>query len=202
MRWITVATNLSQVISASEFNEIMVAISQAPLSCGQSTVIAIDGPAGSGKTSLASRISEQLAAMDKSSATIHMDDLYHGWSDALGATLTQKIEQSVIPGLASGQVYHLPRFDWNEGKEGGLRTYLPSEIVLIEGVGAGQRSLRNCEALLIWIEVPDELGLERVLSRDGSEISALVEQFQIDQAAHFLQEGTAQAAEFRLNGAP
>ena len=202
MRGISVAANLSQVISPSEFSEIMAAISQAPVSCGRSTVIAIDGPAGSGKTSLASRISEQLTAIGKSSATIHMDDLYHGWIDALGATLTQKIEQWVIPGLASGQVYQLPRFDWNEAKEGALRTYLPSEIVIIEGVAAGQRSLRHCTALLIWIEVPDELGLERVLSRDGSEISERMEQFQIDQAAHFLQEGTAQAAEFRLNGAP
>ena len=50
-------------------------------------IIAIDGPAGAGKTTLAHDI--KLALAKRYSITeIHMDDLYDGWENALTSQLT------------------------------------------------------------------------------------------------------------------
>jgi uridine kinase len=49
-------------------------------------VIAIDGPAGAGKTTLAQEIFRAFST--KSSVqVIHMDDLYDGWGNALSSDL-------------------------------------------------------------------------------------------------------------------
>ena len=55
-----------------------------------SRIIAIDGPAGSGKTTLAERLSQNFP--ERPIAIIHMDDLYAGWNDALTPTLTRTLE--------------------------------------------------------------------------------------------------------------
>ena len=56
--------------------------------CGESIVITIDGPAGSGKTTLAK---ELMSSLD-SCYTIHMDDLYEGWDSTLTPKLTAKLK--------------------------------------------------------------------------------------------------------------
>ena len=57
-------------------------------------IIAIDGPAGAGKTTLALDI--KLALAQRYSITeIHMDDLYDGWDNALTSQLTEVLEHVV-----------------------------------------------------------------------------------------------------------
>ena len=58
------------------------------------SLIAIDGRAGAGKTTLAARFFDELA-VDKSVEVIHMDDLYDGWENALNERLTQTLESIV-----------------------------------------------------------------------------------------------------------
>ena len=50
-------------------------------------VVAIDGPAGSGKTTLAQKLVNDLS----DAQVIHMDDLYDGWNDPLSAKLTARV---------------------------------------------------------------------------------------------------------------
>ena len=52
------------------------------------TLLAIDGPAGAGKTTLAAKLEAEYSA-HSTVRTIHMDDLYDGWEGALGGALTQ-----------------------------------------------------------------------------------------------------------------
>ena len=57
-------------------------------------VIAIDGPAGAGKTTLAHDV--RLALAQRYSITeVHMDDLYDGWDNALTAQLTEVLTRLV-----------------------------------------------------------------------------------------------------------
>ena len=51
-------------------------------------IIAIDGPAGAGKTTLAHDIALAMASQ-YSVTEIHMDDLYDGWENALNSQLTE-----------------------------------------------------------------------------------------------------------------
>jgi uridine kinase len=50
-------------------------------------IITIDGPAGSGKTTLAQKLVNDLS----DAQVIHMDDLYEGWNDPLSAKLTARV---------------------------------------------------------------------------------------------------------------
>ncbi len=51
-------------------------------------IIAIDGPAGAGKTTLAHELYLAIS-LKMSVSVIHMDDLYDGWDNALGSDLSK-----------------------------------------------------------------------------------------------------------------
>ena len=102
-------------------------------------LIAIDGPAGSGKTSLASQLSNNL----KSVTTIHMDDLYNGWEDALTATLTQHLNEWVINPMTQFQSVHYQKFNWSTNEYGPAVEVRDIQLLILEGVGAAQEIIRQ-----------------------------------------------------------
>ncbi len=63
-----------------------------------SQIIAVDGPAGAGKTTLAKKIESALGY--KSVHVIHMDNLYDGWENALTQTLTKAGFAIIATGMA------------------------------------------------------------------------------------------------------
>ena len=90
------------MITEVELDQLTKEILDASATCGNSIVLTIDGPAGSGKTTLAAALESRIASSGRSSTTIHLDDIYNGWEDALGASLTANLTEKVIPGIASG----------------------------------------------------------------------------------------------------
>jgi uridine kinase len=181
---------------------ISVALSDPSRQVGNSTLVTIDGPAGSGKTTLAKKLSDHFKGLDISNLVIHADDLYNGWDDALGESLTKTLADSVLPGIASNHAYFLPRFDWILNEYSHPFYELPARLVFVEGVGTGQRVMRAPTAISIWIEVSDEIGLIRVLNRDGAGVRKQMHNFQISQRAHFAAEKTKESADFFFDGAP
>jgi uridine kinase len=190
------------MISESELIELARVIDLAPSLCGSTTLVTIDGPAGSGKTTLASRLSDELNAKGKSVITIHMDNLYHGWSNALGASLTRTLSNVVLNGIRSGCDYYLPQFDWRANIYVEPVRYESADLAIVEGVGSGQRVMRLETSISVWIEIADELGMDRVLRRDTSAISPQLKRFQRDQREHFANEGSKFAVDYCFNGAP
>jgi uridine kinase len=166
-------------------------------------IVTIDGPAGSGKTTLASALSLQLEIAGFCVEVIHMDDLYNGWERALSEELTQTL-QSIVEGYRGGEVsYNV--YDWHQKNYTSTKTFLSPDVLILEGVGSGQRAIRYEIELAIWIEVEPQLALQRVIERDGKaihDIQAFMVQWSIDQAAHFHNEGTQGAADYCIDGAP
>jgi len=76
----------------------------------------------------------------------------------------------------------------------------PVELLIIEGVGSGQSSIREFVETKIWIDLEPIVGLRRVLARDGFEIEEQMRRFLQQQEIHFVREGTRAAADFHLNG--
>ena len=56
------------------------------------SIIAIDGVAGSGKTTLATKLSEELS----NAPVVHMDDLYNGWSNPFSDELVQRVTKQIL----------------------------------------------------------------------------------------------------------
>ena len=163
-------------------------------------ILTIDGPAGSGKTTLAQTLREEVERSSTSVEISHMDDLYHGWGDALTETLTENLGK-IIRQTSLPTIEH-PVFDWNSNSYGSSRIISTPEVLILEGVGSGQRAIRGEISLSIWIDVEEERGLERVIARDGEQVQPFMKRWQTEQAKHFLLEGSMGAADYCLDGAP
>ncbi len=159
-------------------------------------IIAIDGPAGAGKTTLAHDI--KLALAQRYSVTeIHMDDLYDGWDNALTHQLTDVLTHLVTAHKKSAAI-SLSTYDWRAGVFSPVAEIEKSELLILEGVGSGQMAVRDSLAALIWIDIEESEGLARVIARDGKEIESQMRKWLATQEQHFLSEGTQNAADFVL----
>lgn len=157
------------------------------------SLIAIDGRAGAGKTTLAASFYEELSA-DKTVAVIHMDDLYDGWENALSERLTQTLE-SIVKSHQSKVAFEIDIFNWKSMSFDSKRVIHPVDILILEGVGAGQKVVRDAGATLYWLDIDAEVGIQRVLNRDGNQIASQMKQWQIAQEIHFLRDKTRENAE-------
>jgi len=161
-------------------------------------ILTIDGVAGAGKTTLAAFIS--LEFQDRFSIqVVHMDDLYDGWDEPLGAGLAQKLIQ-IAHAHREQRPFQGWRFNWQSATRGESFVIAPVDLLILEGVGSGQRVIREFVETKIWIELRPIIGLARVLERDGVQIESQMMDFLDQQEKHFLEEGTREAANFYLNG--
>jgi len=180
----------------NEIAEIIKTISEKSLLKTRPLLMAIDGPAGSGKTSLAKQLSSKLTAF----AIIHMDDLYNGWDDALTATLTNHLREWIIDPLATQQNVRYQQFNWVSNEYGPWVEIKDFDLLILEGVGAAQEAIRQHADLTIWIEVGPQIGLARVLNRDGAQILPYMLKWQERERAHFLKDQTKDNCQIFIDG--
>jgi uridine kinase len=127
-------------------------------------IVAIDGGAGSGKSTFAATLARYLDDVP----IIPMDD-FIAWDD-----LTEcfpRFEAEVVAPLLAGRDLHYQRRDWvNDMMGRGLGEFrqVPfRDIVIFEGVGSSRRALEDKLSYRVWISTPDEQRLARGLERDG-----------------------------------
>ena len=157
------------------------------------SLIAIDGRAGAGKTTLAAKFFEELS-VDKSVQVIHMDDLYNGWNNALDERLTKTLEL-IVNAHHNKVAFEIEIFNWNSMSFDSKEEINPVDILILEGVGAGQKVVRDAGATLYWLDIDADVGIQRVLNRDGNQIASQMKQWQIAQEIHFTRDKTRENAE-------
>ena len=96
-----------------QLDQIKAALPGLIPNCGDCVVITIDGPAGSGKTSLALTLKREIA----SSYTIHMDELYEGWGSTMTPALTTKLV-SILESVDKEENVFFTPFNWLENSPG------------------------------------------------------------------------------------
>lgn len=179
-------------------DEIVKRIENADLKSARPRIIAIDGPAGAGKTTLAKRISDSL--IPRNTAVVHMDDLYNGWDDALTPQLSRTLVNQILTPVSQGKSFGYRKYDWFSGAFQEFRQFDPPYLLILEGVGSGQKAVRKFTDELIWIEIQKEVGLRRVLGRDGDYLEAEMRVWQFKEEEHFNIENTRDCATIRLDG--
>ncbi|MEU6353744.1 hypothetical protein ABZ896_31185 [Streptomyces sp. NPDC047072] len=152
-----------------------------PPSCGPVRLIAIDGHAGSGKTTFAARLA---GALDDA-PVLHLDDIAS--HDALFGW-TARLMDEVIEPLRHGRTAHYAPYDWHSRRLGPPRSLPPAPVILLEGVGAGRRALRPHLAHLLWMELPREESWARGRSRDGAEQREFWEGWVEAERRHFAED--------------
>ena len=161
-------------------------------------VFAIDGVAGSGKTTLATQLQLDLPG----SQVVHMDDLYSGWKDPLSQDLIRRVCDEILNPFLKGHEVIYRKFNWHQGVFDKTIKITPTQTLLLEGVGAGQRAFRKALSRIIWVEFDPESGFERVIARDGEKVKAEMLNFLKDQNKHFSAELTDKAADYTVSGVP
>jgi len=160
------------------------------------TLLAIDGPAGAGKTTFAAKLETELSE----SATvkvIHMDNLYNGWENALSNALSEILDRISTAHLANRE-FVIKIFNWKSMQFDTEETIVPTDYLIIEGVGAAQQIVRDSGATTYWLDIEPEIGLQRVLERDGAHIEAQMRRWQVEQDKHFARDETRENCEFKL----
>ncbi|MDJ0345596.1 hypothetical protein QMK19_17305 [Streptomyces sp. H10-C2] len=149
-----------------------------PPSCGPVRVVAVDGHAGSGKTTFAARLAGALGG----APVVHLDDL--ATHDELFAW-TGRLQAQVLEPLTAGRAARHRVYDWTARRFEGVREVPPAPVVLLEGVGSGRRELRPLLSHLLWLEVPRDRARSRGQLRDGPGMDAFWDSWMRAQDAHF-----------------
>ncbi|MFJ5262705.1 uridine kinase [Streptomyces sp. NPDC088387] len=149
-----------------------------PPSCGPVRLVAVDGHAGSGKTTFAGRLAAELGG----APVLHLDDLA---SHAELFAWTGRLLEQVVAPLSQGEDAHYAPYDWRTRRFGAPRVLPSAPTVLVEGVGAGRARLRPHLAGLLWMDVPREEAWARGRSRDGAEQREFWEGWVVEERRHF-----------------
>jgi uridine kinase len=118
-------------------------------------LVGIGGRGGSGKSTLArSFLGAQVVGTDE-------------FWDGSDFELT-RLRREVVDPLLSGEEARYRGFDWTAQRPfDEERAVRPEGVVVVEGVCALHRSLRDAYDLRIWVEAPREVRLARGVARDG-----------------------------------
>ncbi|HET6562647.1 MAG TPA: 4-amino-4-deoxy-L-arabinose transferase [Marmoricola sp.] len=139
-----------------------------PSRCGTTRLVCVDGPAGSGKTTLAADLAAAVEARGRTVAVVHLDDLLEGWDglDEVGRSAQVLLVEPWAAGVPGGY----RRYDWHRAAFAEHHEVPPADVAVLEGVGSGHPGFADLVTLLVWVEAPDELRIARGLERDGPEL--------------------------------
>lgn len=164
-----------------------------PASLGPGRLVCIDGPAGSGKTTLALQVADLCVA-----PVVRMDDLYPGWE---GLFEVEPEVLGLLRPLSEGRAGCYRRFDWLAEEYRETHCVEPTPMLVLEGVGSGNRAWRELVTTLVWVEAPDEVRLSRGLARDGDAQREHWLRWMSDEARLFAREQTRARADLVFDSA-
>lgn len=183
---------------AEGLRRLLSLVGKAKARLASTKLIALDGPAGSGKTTLASQVQTSLQQAGLVVATLHLDDLYEGWT-GLEPGLEIRLTEQVLQPLAGGQVACWQRYDWQAQAFAEWVTVPPPDVLIVEGCGSGAQAYASYTSLLIWLEAGREERIARGIQRDGPGVLANWLAWMDLEAAHFAANQTRARADLQIS---
>ncbi len=164
---------------------------------GGRRLICIDGPAGSGKTTLGRAVAKAAEELG-TSRLLHMDNMYEGWGGLSG--VSERVARDLVSPLAEGRSGRYQRYDWHRGVLAEWRTVDPVDLLVLEGVGSGAAAYDEQITTLVWVEAPRELRIERGIRRDGEAVRPKWMAWMADEEVVLKRERTRQRADVLVDG--
>jgi uridine kinase len=165
---------------------------------GAGRLVCVDGPAGSGKTTLADAL---VACLRDSGATVqlvHMDDVYAGWAGLKEGMAT--FAESVVDPLRTGRAGTYRRYDWEQGAYAEEHEVPACDVLVVEGVGSGATTYDDVITCLVWVEAPRDVRLARGLARDGVGMRQHWLSWRLEEDTMFDRERTEARADLAVDG--
>ncbi len=170
---------------------------ERPATLGAGRLVCVDGPAGSGKTTLADAVVE-AARHHGSVALVHMDDVYEGWHGLAEAVI--RVSRDVVDPLRQGRPGGYRRYDWHAGRLAEQHVVAPVDLLVVEGVGSGGSAYVEAITTLVWVTAPRDLRLRRGLARDGESLRGEWLAWLAEEDVHLARERTRERADVLVDG--
>ena len=155
---------------------------------GPGRLVCIDGPAGSGKTTLSAAV--EAAAAD--AHVVHCDELLEGWSGLPGLAAT--VAELLAP-LAAGRPSRWTRWDWVASRWAESHPVEPGGLLVLEGVGSWSPGIADLVGVLVWVEAGPDLRLDRGMARDGEGMRDHWVRWQVEEQELHRSYGTREHAD-------
>jgi uridine kinase len=173
--------------------DLAVRVLAAPPRLGPVRLVCVDGPACSGKTTLAARLAAALGDVP----VVHMDDLYEGW-DGL-PTVAGRLSTWLLEPLRAGRPGRYRRYDWPRGEYAEWHEVPAGPALVVEGVGSAGRAVDGLAAAKLWVEAPEDVRHARAAARDGGAFEPYWDAWAKAERAHFAAEDTRRRADLILD---
>jgi uridine kinase len=183
-------------------DEIVERVLSRKPTCGSTRVVAIDGPAGSGKTTLAGEVADELSQRGQVVVLHHMDDQYDDWvglDPQPSEDLARRVVTQVLAPLAEHRPARWQRYDWYAGRFDGWGTFDPPGVLVLEGCGSGARDYDPFTTLLVWVEAGRDERIRRGIARDGEQVLDHWLAWMDSEQAHFARHATRDRADLRVS---
>lgn len=167
----------------------------SPPSLGPVRLVAVDGFAGAGKTTLAGRLGHALGAQ-----VVHTDDLLGGWVDTVG--FWARLERWVLAPLRDGRPGRYRRYDWDRASFAEWHDVPLAPALVVEGVTSARAVVRPECTLSLWVEAPKALRTARGVARDGELVLPEWLAWQDREEAHVRADRTPQHVDLVVDGDP
>jgi uridine kinase len=181
--------------------EVIESVLAHPPTLGRGRLVCVDGPAGSGKTTLGAalrRAARDLLSADGTVALVHMDNAYAGWGGLETGMAT--VATSVVEPLRHGRPGRYRRFDWHVMAFAEEHVVTPVDVLVVEGVGSGAAAYDDAITSLVWVEAPADVRLDRGLARDGELLRNHWLVWREAEEAMFARERTRDRADVVVDG--
>ena len=131
----------------------------------QTPIILIDGKAGSGKSTFAEKLQQQLFRDGESAPrVIHMDNIFEGWEGlSLGSDYLVRF---ILNPLARKETASWQDWSWVKNQRSSWREFSGGTPLIVEGCGALTERSKEHAYLSLWLEASEQTRRERWLTRE------------------------------------
>ena len=163
-------------------------------------VVALDGPCGSGKTTLAAALAQQFPQ----SIALHTDDFYlppaqrvPGWQHTPCANmdLARLAAQALAPAQA-GQAVMYQAYSCREGAYRAPQQLSAQPLVILEGSYSHHPLLRPYETLRVWVTCSKAQQTSRLQAREGVRYADFAARWIPLEEGYFAQYQIPETADF------
>ena len=146
--------------SAAATAELVKLVETAEPRCGRVRVVAVDGGAAAGKSSLAAALAARLTG----AAVLATDALLDGWAGQF--EFWARLREGVLAPLAAGRPGSYRRYDWQAMRFAETVAVPVPRVLVVEGVSA-IAAVAGRASVPIFLDVPRAVRECRWIERDG-----------------------------------
>jgi uridine kinase len=131
----------------------------------QTPIVLIDGRAGSGKSTFAEQLQQQLFRDGESAPrVIHMDNIFEGWEGlSLGSDYLVRF---ILNPLARKETASWQDWSWVKNERSSWREFSGGTPLIVEGCGALTERSKEHAFMSLWLEASEETRRKRWLERE------------------------------------